>query len=201
MPLFTPEELAVLSASTVRVATLVDFMFGGSPPDGGPAYLWNGFGQRMFAGKTYIGCGDLGTIEGLEETRDSQAHQVTFTLSGVPDSPVDLLAKAIAATDIVQGNIVSVSLQLFDDNWNNISAPIAIYFGIMQQPKVTRETATPETGARRIITLPAENLFYGRARPPAGRYTDAEQQQRFPGDLFCQYTPQMVNLSIAWPDY
>ena len=186
----------MLAATQVRVATLVDFNFTGSP-----TYCWNGFGQRVFAGKTYIGVGDIGQIDGLEEVRTAQSTQVTFTLSGVADSPAGLLAKAIDATDIVQGNLVIVSLQLFDGNWNTYSSPIAIYFGIMQQPKVTRETATPEHGARRILSLPAENLFYGRARPPAGRYTNREQQQRYPGDRFCEYTSQLVNLSITWPDY
>jgi len=196
MPLFNPTELAALSASTVRLATLVDFDFAGSP-----TYVWNGFGTRVFAGKTYIGAGDLGNVEGLEEARGTQANQVTFTLSGVPDSPADLLAKALDDTDIVQGRIVSVSLQLFDADWETLSDPILIYFGVMQQPRVTREAASTEVGARRILTLPAENLFVGRARPAAGRYTDREQQQRFPGDLFCEYTPQLVNMSIAWPDY
>ena len=196
MGFFTPAEAEALAASTVRVATLVDFDFKDQP-----VYVWNGYQSRVFEGRTYIGCGDLGTIDGLQETRDVTSSQVTFTLSGVPDSPNDILAIAIAETDKVQGRLVIVRLQLFDQNWNPFARSIPIFFGLMQQPRVTRESMTMEEGARRTITLPAENLFYGRSRPAAGRYTDAEQQQRFPGDLFCQYTPQLVNMTLVWPDY
>ena len=73
---------------------MVDLLFGGTAPDGGPVYLWNGFGTRTFAGKTYWGAGDIGSIEGLEEIRGPVSHAVTFTLSGVPDSPADLLGES-----------------------------------------------------------------------------------------------------------
>jgi hypothetical protein len=201
MAFFSEDEAEALARSTVRVATLVDFMFGGDPPDEGPVYLWNGFGTRQFAGKSYLGAGDLGNIDGLEEARAPVSHQVTFSLSGVPDSPADLLARTIAAADIVQGRLAIVSLQLFDGAWETAGSPIPIYFGLMQPPRVTLEPATETSGARRTLTLPTENLFFGRGRPAAGRYTDREQQTRFPGDRFCEHVATMVNLSLAWPDY
>jgi len=185
----------------VRVATLVDLEFGGTPPDGGPVYIWNGFGTRDFDGRTYLGSGDLGQIEGLEEARNPVSHQVTFTLSGVPDSPADLLARVLEASDIVQGRLAIVSLQLFDASWQPTGGPIPIYFGVMMPPRVTREPATETAGARRTLSLPTENLFFGRGRPAAGRYTDREQQTRYPGDRFCEYAAQLVNKSINWPDY
>jgi hypothetical protein len=201
MAFFTAAEAEALSQSVVRVATLVDLEFGGTPPEGGPVYIWNGFGTRDFAGRTYIGAGDLGQIEGLEEARAPVSHQVTFTLSGVPDSPADILGKALEASDIVQGRMAIVSLQLFDGNLIAYGGPIPIYFGVMMPPRVTREPATETSGARRTLVLPTENLFFGRGRPPAGRYTDREQQARYPGDRFCEYTAQLVNMTINWPDY
>lgn len=201
MGFFTPAAAAALARGLVRVATLVDLNFGGTPPEGGPVYLWNGFGTRQFDGRSYWGAGDIGQIEGLEEIRGPVSHAVTFTLSGVPDSPADLLAKALELSDIVQGRLAIVSLQLFDGAWAAEGAPIPVYFGVMQPPRVTRERATETAGARRILTLPTENLFFGRGRPAAGRYTDREQQMRYPGDRFCEYTPQLVNATINWPDY
>jgi len=201
MAFFSPAEAALLALGTVRVATLVDLEFGGTPPEGGPVYIWNGFGTRTFAGRTYLGAGDLGQIDGLEEARLPVSHQVTFTLSGVPDSPADILAKVLEATDIVQGRLAVVSLQLFDGAWAAAGAPIPIYFGVMMPPRVTREAATETTGARRTLVLPTENLFFGRGRPAAGRYTDREQQTRYPDDRFCEYTAQLVNMTINWPDY
>lgn len=196
MPFFSPGEIAALSAGTVYAGLLCDFDF-----DGAPTFIWNGFGPRTFDGKDYIGCGDLGTIEGLEEVRSAQSQRVTFTLSGVADSPVDLLAIALDSADIVQGRNVTVYEQLFNADWSPLGSPIALYMGLMQQPRVTREAATEDHGARRVITLGSENFFYGRSRPPAGRYTDREQQHRHPNDRFCEFTPMLVQASIVWPDY
>ncbi len=196
MGYFTPTEAAILAAGTCRAATLVEFQF-----SDGPAFLWNGFGQRTFGGIEYTGCGDLGTIEGLEEARSAISQQVTFTLSGVSDSPEDLLARVLNSVDVVQGNLAIVSLQLFDEDWAAIGNPIPVYFGLMMPPRVTREAATETQGATRTLSLQTENLFYGRHRPPAGRYTDKEQQSRFPGDRFCEFVPKLVNLSLTWPDY
>jgi hypothetical protein len=193
MPFFPP---GTFDAGTVYAALLVDFDF-----DGAPTYIWNGFGPRTFDGKDYIGCGDLGTIEGLEEVRNAQSQRVTFTLSGVADSPIDLLAIALDSADIVQGRNVTVFEQLFNADWSTLGSPIALYQGIMQQPRVTREAATEDQGARRVITLGSENAFFGRSRPPAGRLTDREQQHRFSGDLFCEYTAMLVQQSLTWPDY
>lgn len=203
MSFFSPEEAAALAATTVRVATLVDLLF-----EGDPAFIWNGFGTRQFLSpvpdvglQSYIGAGDLGSIDGLEEARAPVSQQVTFTLTAVEGTPADLLGKVLDATDIVQGKLCVVSMQLFDDDWIVIGNPLPIYFGIMQPPRVTRQAATAETGAVRTMSLTTENLFFGRARPRAGRYTDREQQTRFPGDKFCEFTPQMVNRVLAWPDY
>ena len=201
MAFFTPDEAAALARSTVRVGTLVDLEFGGTPPSGGPVYLWNGFGTRVFAGKTYLGAGDLGNIDGLEEARNPVSHQVTFSLSGVPDSPADLLARALAEADNIQGRLAIVSLQLFDGAWQPAGSPIAIYFGICMPPRVELQPATETIGARRTLQLPTENLFWGRGRPAAGRYTDREQQTRYSGDRFLEYTASLVNQTLTWPDY
>lgn len=196
MGYFTVAQAAALVGTTVHIATLVDFEFSDAP-----VYVWNGFGTRIFNSKLYLGVGDLGAIEGLEESRGAVSQQVTFILSGVPDSPAGILARVISAIDVVQGNIAVVSIQLFDGDWTAIGLPAPVYFGRMMPPRVTKEAATETEGARRTITLPTENLFYGRHRPPSGRYTDREQQQRFPGDRFLEYVPKLVNATIIWPDY
>lgn len=199
MGFFTPEQAAALAASTVHVATLAWFDFADAPTG-----MWNGFGHRAFDGRLYYGAGDMGSIEGLEEARAPVSREVTFTLSGVPDSPADLLARAVAASPAIQGRLATVMIQLFTMTpapWTLHSLPITIYVGVMQPPRVTREAATATTGARRIVTLPTENVFYARSRPAAGRYTDREQQMRHPGDRFLEHVPGLVHKTIPWPDY
>jgi len=37
------------------------------------------------------------------------------------------------------------------------------------------------------------------ARPNVIRYTNADQQQRYPGDRFFEFTEQMAEKSVAFP--
>jgi hypothetical protein len=192
MQFFTEEQAAALAETTARVASLVEFDF-----VSGPSFVWNGFGDLDTGGNIYKGLAGLGQIDGLEQTRGPQSRQVTFTLSGVSDG--GFLPTALAETDEVQGRLVVVSLQLFDVDWQVVGAPFPIWFGIMQPPRVTRTPMEGVEGAAQTVTLPAENLFVGRSRPPAGRYTDRDHQTRYPGDRFFDRVADLVNKVIAWP--
>lgn len=187
MAFFTAPQVSALAQQVVRVATLVDFDFVGANER-----LWNGFGDLDTGGFTWKGIASFGAIDGLEEVRGAISQQVTFTLSGVDE---DILALAIGDTADVEGRTVTVYLQLFDDDWQVEGDPIPIWWGIMQPPRITANASM------RAISVPAENLFYGRARPRAGRYTDRDQQKRFPGDRFFDRVGALVSKPILWPDY
>jgi hypothetical protein len=51
------------------------------------------------------------------------------------------------------------------------------------------------------VSLTAENMFYGRSRPPYGRNTDRDQQARSPGDKFFGFVSSLVQKTITYPDY
>lgn len=101
MAFFTAEVLDELAKSTVRIAFLVDFEF-----VSGTKRVWNGIGKLEAGGFTYEGLGALGSIEGLQEVRTAESHVVTFTVSGIDSQ---FLAGALAETDDVQGQVVSVA--------------------------------------------------------------------------------------------
>ncbi|MGD9869315.1 MAG: hypothetical protein AB7U38_15105, partial [Hyphomicrobiales bacterium] len=184
MAFFTPEEAAQLAKSTVRLGTLVTFEFASDTQR-----VWTGDGPLTVDGETYAGLGELGQIDGLREVRNAESHQVTFSLSGI--SP-DLLPLALSETEDVAGQMASVAMQLFDAELQPIGSPIAVYWGIMQAPRVSRTEATETEGAVQTIAIPSENIFVGRHRPRAGRYTDREQQTRYPGDRFCAWVAELV---------
>lgn len=196
MSFFTSDQLALLSSSTVRLATLVDFEF-----DSGTQRVWNGAGKLIAAGQQYDGLamgGGLAGIEGLVYSPTPESKQITLTMSGIKES---LLALAIADTDQVEGRICIISFQLFDDEWQTIGDPMSPIFGVMQKPKVTRTPMDRESGGQQIIQLPVENLFFGRARPAAGRFTDRDQNLRFPGDRFFAYVGSLLSKVITFPDF
>ena len=193
MSLFTAAEAAALAGATVRVADLIEFEF-----ETATKRLWNGNGDLPAGGQIWQGIAGLGTIDGLGEQRGPVAEKATFTLSGVD---AEILAAAIAESSEVEGRTVTVYLQLFDDAWQTTGPTIPIWVGLMRPPRISRTLASDGGSAVQSVTIPAENLFVGRSRPPAGRFTDRDQKTRFAGDLFWERAPDLVSKSITWPDY
>ena len=151
----------------------------------------------------------LGRLEGISFSREATSARFTLSLEGLPaatadeaGSQVNILAMALSETDEVEGQIATVALQLFDDEWQtSVGAPVTLAFGFMRKPRVTRTRIQGMDGAIQSISIGAENIFYNRALPPAGRYTDRDQQSRSDGDLICQFIPSLRSRNFTYPDY
>lgn len=196
MAFFTADQLASLTASTVRIAFLVEFQF-----ETETVYMWNGHTEFASGGKTWKPMKGAGAIDGLTLESQQQSSAVEFTLSGVPDGNVDILARALEETPDVRQRTVLVYLQLFDDGWQPNGSPIPIWWGFMQPPRISRTAMTETSGAIQTVSISAENAFFNRSRPPNGRYTDRDQQKRSSGDKFFQFTPSLLFKVFTYPDY
>lgn len=179
---------AQLERKLVRAALLVEFHF-----LDGVKRVWRGFGDATINGHVWQGTNELGSITGLSQARDGSAEQATFSLSGVA---ADLLAKAVGDPDQYAQRPVKVFLQFFDDAWQPLDSPQAIWVGYMDTLSITR---TGDDGQTRTITMTAENVFANRARPPYGTYSNSDQQGRYPGDKGCERVADLVNAEIDWP--
>lgn len=193
---FTPEQIAALSATTVRCDILIKLEF-----KSGTVYYWNGNTPLYSGGQTWAPTYGAAQIDGLSVPTGTASTQVTLTLNGLPNQATDLLAKALESTPEVQQQPVTLLLQLFDDEWQPVGAPIPFWVGFMQPPRITRTQQGPDTGAIQSITVAAENAFFNRSRPPYGRYTDRDQQSRSPGDKFFQFAPSLLFKTFIYPDY
>lgn len=191
MAFFTPDQIAALSAGVVRADLLVRMQFRDSV-----AYLWNGNTDLVAGGQTWKPMYGAGGIDGISFTGDTQSEAVTFRLSGVN---TQMLAAALEETPQVTQQLVSVFLQLFDDEWQPIGSPIGIWWGFMQPPKVSRTPIEGVEGGIQVITVSAENAFFNRARPPHGRGTDADQRRRSPGDRFFRDVSKLKFKSFNYP--
>lgn len=196
MAFFTPDQMAALSASTVRVDLLVKFEFRTSTQ-----YLWNGTTDLETGGQTWKPMHGAGVIDGLSLPTGTTADAVTFQLNGLPDQATDLLGMALEDSRDVAQQLVTVYLQLFDADWQPVGAPIGIWWGFMQPPRITRTAMQDTEGAVQSISLTAENAFFNRSRPPYGRMTDRDQQKRSNGDKFFQFTPSLLFKSFTYPDF
>jgi hypothetical protein len=194
---FTPEQIELLSASTVRCDFLVKFEFASST-----IYAWNGNTELTVGGNTYLPMHGYGQIDGLGQAgQGTTSEAVTLSLDGLPGMPLDFLAKALSETSEVDQQLITISLQLFGDDWQPVGSPIPIFRGFMQPPKVSRTPMNAFQGATQSIVLTAENIFFGRARPPHGRNTDRDQQARSPGDKFFGFVNNLLFKRIVYPDF
>lgn len=195
-PFFSSEQLAHLSETTVRVDLLAKFEFASRP-----VYLWNGTTALETGGQTWQPLNGRATVDGIGIASGETSETVTATLDAIPGKNGDILALALEETPEVVQRLVTYFLQLFDADWQPVGAPIGIWWGFMQPPKVSRTPMQGAEGASQTIRLSAENAYYNRSRPPYGRYTDRDQQKRAPGDKFFQFAPGLVFKTFTYPAY
>ncbi|KFB10328.1 hypothetical protein [Nitratireductor basaltis] len=196
MDFFTPDQIEALSATTVRCDLLVEMRFKSET-----FYMWNGNTELETGGKTYLPMYGYGSIDGLGASSNQASETVNFALNGIPDQVPDFLSKVLGETDEVDQRLVIVSLQLFDAEWQPVGSPAPLWWGFMQPPRVSRTEMQGVEGAVQTVSMTAENAFFNRSRPPYGRYTDRDQQKRYPGDKFFQYMAKLLHAVFTYPDY
>jgi hypothetical protein len=151
--------------------------------DSGTLRLWTGIGTRAINGEDYIGAGNFLQISDMQETSEIQAAGATLTLSGIPSELLSL-----ALTEPYQ------------------QRPARIYFGLVGSEADMAEVFTarmdqmtieegPETC---IIQLTVENVLVDLERPRVLRYTNNDQQSRFPGDRGFEFVETIQNREIFW---
>ena len=190
---------ATLRQGQVGGAALVHMAFKDNPQR-----WWTGFGDLDAGGYRWKGLGDLINISPIETAYDLSAQPVTFTLAATPE----LMAKALNAKDQVRDRQVTVSLQLFAveahaaftpggqeiQRGQPLGSPLTMFVGTMQRMPWS---ATGPT--QRTLQLEAEGLFYRRNAPPRGRWTDADQKARWPGDRGLERLPlYAANYEPRW---
>lgn len=140
---------------------------------------WNGF--------TWKGAGALGEISAIGENVDLQAQGVSLSLAGIDPS---LISTALG--EQYQGKPCQIWFcPLNVDTGQLIGTPLRIFAGRI-------DTMDIEVGETATITLTAEGRLIDFFRPRVARYTDAEQQLRFPGDLGLQYVNSLQEKNVVW---
>lgn len=193
---FTAGQIALLSATTVRLDVLVKFEFVSST-----IRVWNGNTELVVGGNTYLPMHGYARISGIGLSGQAVSEAVTMSLNGLPDQAADLLAVALAETPDADQQMVTIYIQLFTDDWQPSGIPIPLFRGFMQPPSVSRAAMQGTDGGTQSVSMKAENIFYTRSRPPFGRYTDRDQQARSPGDNFFGFVSELLNKSLRYPDF
>lgn len=147
----------------------------------------NNSGQTFtWDSKSWIGVGNLGTIDTITEASDMSAQGLSFSISGVPTENI-----AIALGQKYQGRSCKVWFAPLDSNYQVLADPIGSF-------NYRMDTMDIELGQTATIKVTAESRLVDWERANVSRYTNEEQQRLYPGDLGLEFVPQMAEKEIRW---
>jgi hypothetical protein len=151
----------------------------------------------VIGGNTYLGFGSLAEITPVTESENTNAEQVTLGFSVVNQS---MLAASLGNVENYRGKAVRLYLQLFDETFQPVGAPVLRWSGLMQPVNVTRKVSDPTGGGSMgRIELPCARAGMARARNPQGlRLSHAQQIQRYPYDLGLEFVQTLVEQPSLW---
>ncbi|MGA0894241.1 MAG: hypothetical protein ACO3S5_06415 [Ilumatobacteraceae bacterium] len=134
----------------------------------------------------FLGIGELGTIDSVEENIEVIARQVTMTLSGMDSA---LLTPALG--EPYQNRPVTIYLGFINpDTGRLIATPEVIWEG-----RINQQTITLLKGEA-TLTMTCEHRL--RREPRIARYTNADQEVAFPGDRFFDLLPTIEGFVGKW---
>ena len=153
---------------------------------GGPVRVWNGVGDLTYESVTWTGLGDLVSVSPSEETTEIGAASLTVGLNGIPSTTI-----ALALGDEYRQRPARLLLA-FMSAATTVAGATQVFAGRMDVMSIE------DGGETASITVQIENRLADLRRPRTSRYTDEEQQRRFPGDLGLEYTGALAARPIPW---
>jgi hypothetical protein len=183
----TAQAAAAARQEVVRMMLLARLEFDGDPAlvTSAPydvAYDLDGDGEAEIWRSTF----GMGQVSGAEEGLETQAYGLTCKLAGL-----DAAAISLALQCDPQGRPASFWLAFLDADHQIVPAPVLLFRGRMDVMPITG-------GKSGEITLSVESRLADWDRVRGGRYTDAEQQARCPGDRFFQFCAAACDKEINW---
>ncbi len=154
--------------------------------DSGTIYLHNGIGTYTFDSNAYLGVGDFGSIDTIEEGAGLSPYSLTLMLSGL-DS--DLLDEVQNQNYYLRP--VTVYVGALNEDMSLSATPDELFAGFM-------DSADVSLGEENAIRLKCESDLSIFDQSNNSRFSDADLQNEYPGDLFLQYAEDMIDATIIW---
>jgi hypothetical protein len=158
-----------------------DVLAAGTPFD--IDYDWDGDTND----ETFLGVGNLGEIRRLQESVDVQPYSIELALSGVAAANV-----SIALGETYQGRDCRVWMVFLDQDSHAIQgAPLLAFRGRLDVMRL-------RLGEFGRIFVTAHSRLADWARARIRRYTNADQQERWSGDLGLEFTEETSEKELLW---
>jgi hypothetical protein len=136
--------------------------------------------------KSWIGIGELGSIQAISEAPDLEARGVSLSLSGIPN---EAITRSLA--EYYQGRSCKIWIAPLDTDQQVITSPVLVFSGRMDNMQI-------ELGETATIMVTAESRLADWDRPRVRRFNHQDQITEYIGDLGFEYVEQMVEKEIIW---
>ncbi|MEC9246272.1 MAG: transcriptional regulator [Pseudomonadota bacterium] len=159
----------------------------------GIRYLHNGVGEVEVEGQTYVGVTDpvgglLVGISAVEDPRFGQAAKVDIILSGVN---VEFFKSVKRDARAIEGRTATLRFGAFDPETGQIKLFKNMFPGKMSAPTLHRQGV-----GTRYVGLTVESFWEAQNFPFGGKWNDADQRRRYPGDKGLQFVG--VKVAEKW---
>ena len=171
-----------MTAASKHPILLAKFAF-----DSGDVNLWNGIGDITFNGDVYTGAGDLGGVSPVEETEQTKAAGLIFSISGIPSAFI-----ATALGEDYQGRAAKLWFGAVNDAGAIIVDPELIFVGRMDVMTID------EAGETATIKVAVENVLIALESTSERRYTPEDQKLDFPNDTGFDQVAALQDVTITW---
>ncbi len=178
----TPEQQAAAEADHLAVVFMARMDL-----DSGIVAVHTGLGTITHGGVDYLGVGNVGTIDEIEEGSEARVYGCRFQLSGLPPENI-----AIALAEPIQGRIAKLWVAQLDTRHHTlIGDPILL-------GRYRLDTMPITLGDKSVIQVTAENALSRWGTPIVARYNHEDQISRYPDDKGVEFVAQMVEKEIRW---
>lgn len=151
-----------------------------------PVYAHSGLGIINFEGNDYLGVGRVAGLEGLEESTAIVPTAVTVQLDGLSS---DFFDEALNSANY--GDKVTLYLGYRNDDGTLIDEPWILYRGRVESPRLRR-------GAENTISFTIQHELAVLKKTIGTKFSDEEQQRRYPGDTAFARIEQMSTVELIW---
>jgi hypothetical protein len=157
--------------------------------------LWTGYGDKTINSETYIGSGNLLSIDGLAEASDLSAQGTDIVLNGI-----DSTILTYALTEEYQGREVNIYWGV-----SGVSEVVEVFSGYMDQMTIV------DKGDTSTIKLSVESKLIVLERPNIRRYTEGSHAAVIAtentrdnttytqsNDSFFRWVAKLQDVQVAW---
>lgn len=171
-----------IEESVVRPFFLLKLQF-----DSGYIYLSSTNRDLSWDSHTWLGNGWFRDFPKVTDGSDITTENLTVKLSGIP---LSLIALVLGQTKNRNEGVLYFGL--FNESHQIISDPIELFAGYIDVPKIEDSIDSA------VITITIENENSDFDIPRESRFTDNDQQAKYPGDTGFRYVAALANKIVTW---